>query len=101
MTASFSQRSFLGAILAILGGFMAFCAGGAMLAFRWMAYQHPAFNETGPWPRARTAIPGPVGEVTNFLSHHFWAAVSIQLTLGLVLLLVGVLLMRGRTRIRV
>ncbi len=98
MTASSGRHSVLGVIVAVLGGFMAFCAGGAMLAFRSMANQYPELHETGPWPRAGSAMPGPFGEIIRLLSHHFWAAALIQLAVGLVLLPVGLLLTRNRTR---
>ena len=87
-----------GAILAVLGGFVAFCAAGAIAAFRTMARQYPDLNETGPFPRG-AALAGPVGDVIRFLSHHFCTAAAIQLCVGLVLLFLGLRFMRERTRV--
>ena len=91
-----TRRTIIAPLLAALGAFAAFCAGGAMLAFSWMAQRRPELNETGPWTGA-AAVPAPVAQIIEQLSRHFWAAASMQLAIGLVVMLVGLLLMRNRT----
>jgi len=86
------RRSAIGIGMTVFGGFVVLCAAGGMLAFRSMVRRYPDLAVTGPWGRAGTSSPGPVGDTIRFLSGHFWTAVSVQLGVGAVLLLVGLLL---------
>src|SRR5712691_7786893 len=91
-------RSVVGIVMTVLGGFVLLSAAGAILAFRSMVRSHPGLATTGPWGQAAKTNPGPAGQAIRFMSEHFWAAASVQLGVGVLLLFVGLLFLRTNRR---